>query len=182
MMRALEACKHLAILSAKMLAGSCDRRASESAGSAESPLASTSRSALESAQGELQNTAVLVHWRKHVVDPTSSSVGRHWQPPKAVQRIEVILFCSYVPAASQGRRFVASDGALLSRHFRVWCDVMALPHRRDDILWPHAIARSGGGRLPAKGIAMVLPCYVSATDLLLCVAMLLPCYCHVDEI
>jgi hypothetical protein len=107
-------------------------------------------------------------FQAYVVDPTSSSVGRHWQPPKTVQSIEVILSCSYVPAASQGRRFVASDVAQLCRHFRGWCDVMALPHRRDNALWPHAIAevaRSGGGRLPVKRIAM-----------------LLPCYCHVDEI
>ena len=61
LLRASEACKHLII---KMLAGSCDRRASESAGSAEAPLASIRRTALELAEGELQNTAVLVHWRK----------------------------------------------------------------------------------------------------------------------
>jgi hypothetical protein len=66
MLRALEACKHLAILSAKTLAGSCDRRAPESAGSAEAPLASTSRTAVESVQGVLQNSAVLVRWRKLV--------------------------------------------------------------------------------------------------------------------
>ena len=40
----------------------CDRRASESAGSAEAPLASGT--AFASAQGELQNTAALAHWRK----------------------------------------------------------------------------------------------------------------------
>ena len=104
-------------------------------------------------------------FQAYVVDPTSSSVGQHWQPPKAVQSIEMIRSCSYGPAASQGRRFVASDGALLCRHFRVWSD-------DDDLPRP----------LPVKRIAMLLPCYVSATDLLPCVAMLLPWYCHVDEI
>ena len=42
----------------------CDRRASESAGSAEAPLASGT--AFASAQGELQNTAALAHWRKMI--------------------------------------------------------------------------------------------------------------------